>query len=138
MHERFELRRHHEVHEEDREDQHETQRVERLRPSPRSGPERNAVVPTGNCDLVDDALQRRHGRAEVAVGEVGRDHRDALLADAAHFGRADGQFDARRRRSSGTGQSLPGFTIRLRTSSIEAARASTLRTSTSICLSRSL
>ena len=38
---------------------------------------------------------------------------------------------------SGTGRSLPGLTIRLRTSSIDAARVSTLRTSTSIFLSRS-
>ena len=36
---------------------------------------------------------------------------------------------------SGTGTSLPGLTIRLRTSSIDAARVSTLRTSTSIFLS---
>ena len=74
--------------------------------------------------------------AEVAADDVGRDDRDALLADAADLGRA-----ARERDVGDRGQRhrplAAGIDDQRRISSIDAERVSTLRTSTSIFLSRS-
>ena len=134
MHQRLELRRHHEVDEEDREQQHELQRAERvahvlaLARQERGRADRHLHVG-------DDVLRAVDRGSEVALRGGSPDDRDALLADATDS--AGPTAAARRPRRSAAPDTLPGLTIRLRTSSIEAARVSTLRTSTSIFLSTS-
>ncbi len=88
MHQRLELRRHHEIDEEDREQQHELQRAEAVG-HVLALPGQEGRRTDRHLHVGDDVLERVDRGSEVALCEVGGDDRDALLADATDLGRPD-------------------------------------------------